>query len=34
MINKLKEIGLTEEEAIRKLKLFGGNKVEQALKGD
>lgn len=34
MIDKLKEIGLTEEEAIRKLKMFGGNRVEEALRGD
>ncbi len=34
MIDKLKEIGLTEEDAIRKLKMFGGNRVEEALRGD
>jgi hypothetical protein len=34
MIDKLKEIGLTEEDAIRKLKMFGGNKVDEFLQGD
>ena len=34
MIDKLVEIGLTEEDAKRKLKMFGGEAVELALRGE
>jgi hypothetical protein len=33
MIDKLKEIGLSEEEALRKIMLFGGSTAKEALGG-
>lgn len=34
LFEKLKEIGLTEEDITRKLKMFGGDAVEKILKGE